>query len=221
MDETGFRTDAERLGDSFVAELYLSEAVSQSIDKKVGWLPWHCPKRFAFVGGSYWIGQRLGAFILPSRFRFAFLVCPAFVTAIMLRNGVVFACCVWLPWFVTFWLKQQIIQHEIYCTMEDLDFQVDAVPWWLPVPNASWRQPEGFDSGLEPPKSRFGDRWMHPAVHISWQLVAFRRGFWCGYIFFFLGGGRWEFLRWPDDRIEEKVCMWMWMLLCIELHIHH
>lgn len=62
-------------------------------------------------------------------------------------------------------------------TMEDLDFQVDAVPWWLPVPNASWRQPEGFDSGLEPPKSRFGDRWMHPAVHISWQLVAFRCGF--------------------------------------------
>ena len=36
VDETGFRTDAERLGDSFVAELYLSEAVSQSIDKKVG-----------------------------------------------------------------------------------------------------------------------------------------------------------------------------------------
>lgn len=80
VDETGFRTDAERLGDSFVAELYLSEAVFQSIDKKV-----------------------------------------------------------------------------------------DAVPWWLPVPNASWRQPEGFDSGLEPPKSRFGDRWMHPAVHISWN----------------------------------------------------
>ena len=34
VEETGYVTDAERLGDSFVAELYLSEAVSASIHKK-------------------------------------------------------------------------------------------------------------------------------------------------------------------------------------------
>eukprot|EP00435_Cladocopium_sp_Y103_P010891 s1847_g2.t2 len=78
--ETGYVTDAEHLGDSFVAELYLSERVLETIDKKV-----------------------------------------------------------------------------------------DAVPWWLPVPNASWRQPEGWDSGLDPPRSRYGNRWDHPAVHISWN----------------------------------------------------
>eukprot|EP00913_Durusdinium_trenchii_P006764 g6358.t1 len=69
--ETQYVTDAERLGDSFVAEVYLSDAVSATILKKV-----------------------------------------------------------------------------------------DAVPWWLPVPNASWRTPEGVDSGLdEASGSRFGDRW--------------------------------------------------------------
>ncbi|CAK8985308.1 Formylglycine-generating enzyme (FGE) (C-alpha-formylglycine-generating enzyme 1) (Sulfatase-modifying factor 1) [Durusdinium trenchii] len=79
--ETQYVTDAERLGDSFVAEVYLSDAVSATILKKV-----------------------------------------------------------------------------------------DAVPWWLPVPNASWRTPEGVDSGLdEASGSRFGDRWSHPAVHISWN----------------------------------------------------
>ena len=35
MAETGYVTDAERLGDSFVAELYLSEKVLGTIDKKV------------------------------------------------------------------------------------------------------------------------------------------------------------------------------------------
>ena len=33
--ETGYVTDAERLGDSFVAKLYLSEKVLETIDKKV------------------------------------------------------------------------------------------------------------------------------------------------------------------------------------------
>ena len=61
--ETGYLTDAERLGDSFVAETYLSEAVNKTIHKKV-----------------------------------------------------------------------------------------DAVPWWLPVPNASWHKPEGIDPGQAPGK---------------------------------------------------------------------
>ena len=42
--ETGYVTDAERLGDSFVAELYLSEEVLGTIEKKV-------PCRW-FHGGS-------------------------------------------------------------------------------------------------------------------------------------------------------------------------
>merc|ERR1712232_540527 len=79
-DETGYVTDAERLGDSFVAEVYLSHKVQMSIDKKVA-----------------------------------------------------------------------------------------AVPWWLPVPNATWRQPEGIDSALDGEASRFGDRWSHPVVHVSWN----------------------------------------------------
>ncbi|CAE7692564.1 Sumf1 [Symbiodinium pilosum] len=80
VQETGYLTDSERLGDSFVAELYLSDAVNAAIDKKV-----------------------------------------------------------------------------------------DAVPWWLPVPNASWHKPEGSDSALSGANSRYGDRWNHPVVHISWN----------------------------------------------------
>ena len=36
VQETGYLTDSERLGDSFVAELYLSDAVNAAIDKKLG-----------------------------------------------------------------------------------------------------------------------------------------------------------------------------------------
>eukprot|EP00440_Ansanella_granifera_P060416 gb/GFBE01065484.1/.p1 GENE.gb/GFBE01065484.1/~~gb/GFBE01065484.1/.p1 ORF type:complete len:412 (+),score=81.74 gb/GFBE01065484.1/:1-1236(+) len=78
--ETGYITDAERMGDSFVAELYLSDAVSAEIKMKV-----------------------------------------------------------------------------------------DAVPWWLPVPQANWIKPEGSDSGLNGSRSRFGERWNHPVVHMSWN----------------------------------------------------
>ncbi|CAK0789675.1 unnamed protein product, partial [Prorocentrum cordatum] len=80
VEETGHVTEAELFGDSFVAELYLSEAVSRTVDVKVA-----------------------------------------------------------------------------------------AVPWWLPVKNATWRTPEGLDSGLDGERSRFGDRWNHPVVHISWN----------------------------------------------------
>ena len=41
--ETGYLTDAERLGDSFVAELYLSKAVNATIEKKVDAVPWWLP----------------------------------------------------------------------------------------------------------------------------------------------------------------------------------
>lgn len=40
-------------------------------------------------------------------------------------------------------------------------------PWWLPVKNASWRQPEGKDSAIS-------HRMEHPVVHVSWNdAVAF------------------------------------------------
>merc|ERR1712224_224252 len=61
---------------------------------------------------------------------------------------------------------------EVYITKEvsaQIDKQVAAVPWWLPVQNASWRKPEGFDSALNGSASRFGDRWHHPVVHMSWN----------------------------------------------------
>jgi formylglycine-generating enzyme len=35
-------------------------------------------------------------------------------------------------------------------------------PWWLPVPGANWRSPEG-------PGSTSGNRQNHPVVHISWN----------------------------------------------------
>lgn len=35
-------------------------------------------------------------------------------------------------------------------------------PWWIPVPGASWKVPEGPGSGI-------GDRANHPVVHVSWR----------------------------------------------------
>ena len=48
---------------------------------------------------------------------------------------------------------------------ETIDKQVAAVPWWLPVKNCSWRQPEGFDTDLS-------GRMDHPVVHVSWNDAA-------------------------------------------------
>ena len=45
VEETSYVTDAERLGDSFVAELYLSEAVSATIRKKA-WMKRSCALGF-------------------------------------------------------------------------------------------------------------------------------------------------------------------------------
>ena len=48
----------------------------------------------------------------------------------------------------------------------DVDAMVDRAsadaPWWLPVPGATWRTPEG-------PGSSSGNRQNHPAVHVSWN----------------------------------------------------
>ncbi|KAJ6216380.1 hypothetical protein RDWZM_007537 [Blomia tropicalis] len=39
---------------------------------------------------------------------------------------------------------------------------VAAAQWWLPVPNAWWKRPEGIDSNVS-------DRMDHPVVHVSWN----------------------------------------------------
>jgi formylglycine-generating enzyme required for sulfatase activity len=39
---------------------------------------------------------------------------------------------------------------------------VEAAPWWLALPGACWRRPEG-------PGSSVGTRQSHPVVHVSWN----------------------------------------------------
>lgn len=49
---------------------------------------------------------------------------------------------------------------------------VAAAPWWLAIPGATWRHPEG-------PGSSIGDRAHHPVVHVSWDdAIAYCR--WAG-----------------------------------------
>ncbi len=45
---------------------------------------------------------------------------------------------------------------------QNITLSVAAAPWWLPVDNAFWKQPEGIDSNIE-------ERWDHPVVHVSWN----------------------------------------------------
>lgn len=45
---------------------------------------------------------------------------------------------------------------------EAIDQVVARTPWWLPVPGATWRAPEGPGSGIE-------DRHNYPVVHVSWH----------------------------------------------------
>ena len=52
-------------------------------------------------------------------------------------------------------LLSQEVQEEITQAVKD-------APWWLPVKQAFWRQPEGKDS-------KIAERGDHPVVHISWN----------------------------------------------------
>ena len=75
--ETGYLTDAERLGDSFVAELYLSAAVNASIDKKVDAVPWWLPVPNASWQKPEGIDARQARrvfFAFPKKCRFKFCV---------------------------------------------------------------------------------------------------------------------------------------------------
>ncbi|CAG7637419.1 Formylglycine-generating enzyme [Paenibacillus allorhizosphaerae] len=49
---------------------------------------------------------------------------------------------------------------------------VPGVPWWLAVPGASWRKPEGEGTGID-------ERMDHPAIHVSWNDAAAYCG-WAG-----------------------------------------
>jgi len=45
---------------------------------------------------------------------------------------------------------------------QNITMSVAAAPWWLPVDNAYWKQPEGIDSSID-------ERWDHPVIHMSWN----------------------------------------------------
>ncbi|EMR05988.1 Serine/threonine-protein kinase pkn1 [Bhargavaea cecembensis DSE10] len=47
-------------------------------------------------------------------------------------------------------------------TAETVTGSVPQAPWWLAVPGADWRHPEGPDSGID-------NRMNHPAVHVSYR----------------------------------------------------
>ncbi|MCP5262345.1 MAG: formylglycine-generating enzyme family protein [Rhodoferax sp.] len=57
-------------------------------------------------------------------------------------------------------------------TRRQMRHAVSGLPWWLPVPDASWQRPEG-------PGSQVHERSLHPVVHVSWNdAVAYCR--WAG-----------------------------------------
>lgn len=45
---------------------------------------------------------------------------------------------------------------------ENIQQAVEGAEWWLPVPRASWKQPEGKGSTIR-------NRLDHPVVHVSWN----------------------------------------------------
>lgn len=47
-------------------------------------------------------------------------------------------------------------------TLSTITKRVAAVPWWLPVPGADWKHPEGIDSTVQ-------GRENHPVIHVSWN----------------------------------------------------
>lgn len=57
---------------------------------------------------------------------------------------------------------EQFVSKELSSKIESA---VAAAPWWIPVDGSDWLHPEGPDSNLT---SR-GDRWDHPAVHVSYN----------------------------------------------------
>ena len=68
-------------------------------------------------------------------------------------------------------------------TLESIEKAVKAAPWWVPVPGANWRQPEGKDSSILSEKTENQeededfvesktDRMTHPVIHVSWNDAA-------------------------------------------------
>ncbi|XP_037090245.1 LOW QUALITY PROTEIN: formylglycine-generating enzyme-like [Pollicipes pollicipes] len=61
--------------------------------------------------------------------------------------------------FGTSFMPESLLTEEVKRTIEQA---VASAPWWLPVPGATWRQPEG-------PGSDTDARQEHPVVHVSWN----------------------------------------------------
>lgn len=60
-----------------------------------------------------------------------------------------------IGWSFVFW---QFLDTEVRLACD----RVSEAPWWVAVPGATWRSPEG-------PGSSVGDRQHHPVVHVSWN----------------------------------------------------
>lgn len=62
----------------------------------------------------------------------------------------------WFGWSFVF---DQLVPGDVRRSVTQA---VAEAPWWLPVPGAYWRAPEGPGTGI-------GDRRNHPVVHVSWH----------------------------------------------------
>ncbi|CAG2118781.1 unnamed protein product [Medioppia subpectinata] len=61
--------------------------------------------------------------------------------------------------FANSFVIEKMISEDV---KQNITQAVKEAPWWLPVPNAYWRAPEGIDSHIN-------DRWDHPVIHVSWN----------------------------------------------------
>ncbi|KAI1234582.1 hypothetical protein IHE44_0003640 [Lamprotornis superbus] len=149
VNSTGYITEAEKFGDSFVFEGMLSEAVKADIHQAP---PGHHsdPGR----GSADFSGADPVFLLGGSEYRFEKKESSVFSKQISQSH----------------WLRAELVLvaaaagvtqlSTLYQT--EVSQEVAAAPWWLPVKGASWRHPEG-------PGSSISSRMDHPVLHVSWN----------------------------------------------------